>query len=257
MTLLLIHTALKAEADPLINHFKLKKVNDRPFQIYANEQISLIISGIGKTATACSLGFAHNYRSYLNIGLAGGIAEMGKGFLADKICETQQRKSYFPHPLQLDLPTRGIMTLDSPSSNYQIEHLFDLEASSFFESAQRFTTVECIQSFKVISDCDEQPLKDFDKKRASALIENSLPTIDSIITKLCEIATSLNSMHSLPQEFQILKSQYHLTQTEQLKLKAQLKCALTANLKIPLDFSDKNALFKYLDDQLLNREISL
>ena len=52
-----IEVALKAEATPLIEAFKLKPLSGNPlFPIYENDEIKLIISGVGKikAGAACS-----------------------------------------------------------------------------------------------------------------------------------------------------------------------------------------------------------
>ncbi|MDR1007517.1 MAG: nucleoside phosphorylase [Campylobacteraceae bacterium] len=70
----LIHTALVAEAKPIIRFFALTCKSRIPFNIYANDDIALIVSGIGeeKTKKALSLALSlFNPCVAINVGIAG------------------------------------------------------------------------------------------------------------------------------------------------------------------------------------------
>ena len=72
----LIHTALVAEAKPIIGHFGLTCKEKQPFNIYANDDIVLIVSGIGGEKTHAALAYAltrFEPRVAINIGIAGCV----------------------------------------------------------------------------------------------------------------------------------------------------------------------------------------
>ena len=70
----LIHTALVAEAKPIIGHFKLKCIEKVPFNVYKNDDILLVVSGIGGEKTKSALAYAlslYEPKTAINIGIAG------------------------------------------------------------------------------------------------------------------------------------------------------------------------------------------
>ncbi|MDR0762595.1 MAG: nucleoside phosphorylase [Campylobacteraceae bacterium] len=70
----LIHTALVAEAKPIIGFFHLVCKSKIPFNIYTNENTALIVSGIGEVKTKEALALAFKLFSpcrVINIGMAG------------------------------------------------------------------------------------------------------------------------------------------------------------------------------------------
>ena len=71
-------TALTPEAAPLIEHYRLEKVNSSSmFPLYRNDNIYLVVSGIGKTLAAAATAYLHAMSGelpnqlFLNIGIAG------------------------------------------------------------------------------------------------------------------------------------------------------------------------------------------
>jgi hypothetical protein len=70
----IIHTALTAEAKPITGFFALKCKIRTPFNIYVNDDIALVVSGIGEVKTREALAFAFELfqpRTAINIGIAG------------------------------------------------------------------------------------------------------------------------------------------------------------------------------------------
>jgi hypothetical protein len=59
-----------------------------------------------------------------------------------------------------------------------------MEASGFFATASRFSSLELIQSFKVISDNRLSPITSLNGKILAKLIENQLATIHSLKSEL-------------------------------------------------------------------------
>jgi len=70
----LIHTALVAEAKPIIGHFKLTCKAKQPFNLYEGDGIVLIVSGMGSEKTREALVYALSlYEPHvaINVGIAG------------------------------------------------------------------------------------------------------------------------------------------------------------------------------------------
>ncbi|HOA31897.1 MAG TPA: hypothetical protein PKM70_08225 [Clostridia bacterium] len=90
-----IHTALSVEASPIIEGFKLKKDMDtKEFQVFGNEDVILIVSGVGKVK--CAMGIAYLFGKYgvcekdilLNVGYCGSSnldVPLGTLKLANKV----------------------------------------------------------------------------------------------------------------------------------------------------------------------------
>ncbi|WP_245391409.1 nucleoside phosphorylase [Sulfurospirillum barnesii] len=72
----LIHTALVAEAKPIIGHFSLTCKAKQPFNLYEGEQIVLIVSGMGSQNSKEALLYALSLYEpcvAINIGIAGCV----------------------------------------------------------------------------------------------------------------------------------------------------------------------------------------
>ncbi|MGR8942283.1 MAG: hypothetical protein ACU83P_11910, partial [Gammaproteobacteria bacterium] len=156
-----IYTALPCEASPLIEHFKLRKdLTSQPFEVYRRDRICLTVTGIGKCAMAAGVAYTLARTSaaekpiLLNIGIAGHAEnQLGSIFLAGKIIDADTQRNYYP-PLVFSppCPVETVRTLSRPQSDYAETHLYDMEASAFYETAARFSTGELIHSLKVVSD---------------------------------------------------------------------------------------------------------
>jgi nucleoside phosphorylase len=102
--LIYIITALKAEATPLIGHLNLEKIRSKPFEIYSNQNIILIISGIGNINIAIATTYllstfqtAKSDKIY-NIGICGSKStnnDIGELYTIKKIVNQSTNKVYY------------------------------------------------------------------------------------------------------------------------------------------------------------------
>jgi len=142
---MLFVTATRLEAEPIINALELKLVQKKPFFIYQNHNVQLIITGIGKTKAAAALGYMRPKTQIINIGIAAG-AEVGKLFVIKKVIDKESGKVFHLNPpsnvAQATLTTFA-KPLDKPYPT-----LVDMEGSAFVESARLFR--QKIILFKVI-----------------------------------------------------------------------------------------------------------
>ncbi len=156
----LIHTALLCEAMPIIEKLKLKK-EDR--NIYKNDEIILLVSGIGGIRTEeCLESFlsinSHKIKKVINIGIAGCSDESVK--IGELFCINKTFS---------DIKTATLSTVDKPVKNIG-SLLVDMEAKYFSTICEKYKIEYLI--FKVVSDhLDEKiPKKEF----VSSLIQKSL-----------------------------------------------------------------------------------
>jgi len=202
--MLLIHTALHAEARALITHFKLKRQHDEhAFACFTNEEIYLVESGTGKTNAATAVGWLSAKLSaenpvWLNIGMAGHANhDVGTLLLANHI-EDQAKGHHWEPPILNDIPIANdhLLTIDYPDSSYPDNAMVDMEASGFFTAASRFTQPELIHSIKVISDNRQNPPVRMKPKDVEALFTPHLLEIEQYAKELLKLRDNTLLTHS-------------------------------------------------------------
>ncbi|MBC8377593.1 MAG: hypothetical protein H8E62_00305 [Planctomycetes bacterium] len=264
-----IYAALPCEAKPLVEHFSLKKdTTVQPFAVYLNNEMCLTVTGLGKSAMAAGVAytqalFAGNSHPVLvNIGIAGHKDHaVGSLFLIDKITDFDSRKSHYP-PLVFTppCPTANIQTASRPQLVYERGHLFDMEASAFYETAVRFSTGELIHCLKIISDNELSPAENIHPKQVVALIAKHVVTIENLLTELSRLAKLIIAAE--PKLFAQLIQRYHFTVSEQGQLKNQLS-RWEALTQAPIPEFDQTSFHKgkdvlfWLDQQINKIEFSL
>ncbi len=264
-----IYAALPCEAKPLVEHFKLKKdTTVQPFAVYLNQDIFLTVTGLGKSAMAAGVAYSQalfasvEHPVLVNIGIAGHKHHaVGSLFLIDKITDFDSQKSYYP-PLVLTppCPTACIQTVSKPQPTYNPQHLCDMEASAFYETAVRFSTGELIHCLKVISDNELSPADNIQPKQVAALIAAHVAAIETLLAELSRLATLITAPE--PKLFKQLIQRYHFTASEQGQLKNLLSrwTALT-DTQIP-EFNETQLhkgkdVLVWLDHQISEIEYSL
>lgn len=139
----LIHTALVAEAKPIIGHFGLTCKEKQPFNVYTNDDIVLIVSGIGSEKTQAALAYAltrFKPRVAINVGIAGCVDEsVPKGRL---FCITHS-------DLEIPFATLSSHTEPIQSRLHVKTTLVDMEADTFLTCMPKGIRTYV---FKVVSD---------------------------------------------------------------------------------------------------------
>jgi len=186
--------ALPAEATPLIEHYKLKLVRSHPFKVYANESMTqgLVISGIGRSASAAATIFlaefmpSHQPLVFMNVGIAGARdLALGSLWRAHKVSCRSTGKVWYPGTLTPGIcGSAALVTVDQPELDYPDESLFDMEAAGFFEMASKLTTLELIQSVKIISDNSKEDIQAINKAQVIEWVRVALEGVDVIKQEL-------------------------------------------------------------------------
>jgi len=141
----LIHTALQPEAQYLINFYKLKQDSSvQNFKLFYNDNIILIVSGMGKKNTIDSLNFVfENYQisKAINVGIAG---------CSD--CSIKIGTLFCINKLLPNINFAPITTVDEPlDSDDELETLLvDMESAHFKTTCLKH--IKEIYIFKVVSD---------------------------------------------------------------------------------------------------------
>ena len=226
--------ALKEEAEVILNHFKLKPVNEKTiYPIYKNKEEThwLIICGIGRNNAAASTAYlyaysnASNYTSWINIGIAGsGKGNYGDLYLVDKISTYQTKKSTYPSTLpKATLPKMHLFTSDISISDYSNYELIDMEGSAFFDIASKLTPKEFICLMKVISDGPKDDIKKITKSKISNLIKENLLKIIDVISYYERLSEEEFQIIDKPKLFNEIKSKWHFSATQSYQLETLLR----------------------------------
>jgi adenosylhomocysteine nucleosidase len=264
-----IYAALPCEAKPLVEHFNLKKdTTVQPFAVYVNQDICLTVTGLGKSAMAAGVAYTQalfasvEHPMLVNIGIAGHKDHaVGSLFLIDKITDFDSQKSYYP-PLVFTppCPTANIQTVSRPLLVYDRQHLCDMEASAFYETAVRFSTGELILCLKVISDNELSSVENIQPNQVASLIAAHVAAIETLLAELSGLAKLITAPE--PAQFAELTQRYHFTASEQGQLKNRLS-RWSALTRQPIPEFDEARLRKgkdvlgWLDQQLSQIEFSL
>jgi len=224
--------ALGCEARPLIQLFKLKQEkNIGGLRRYRNHGgINLIVSGVGKlaTATACSFlaGSQANERAagtaWLNVGIAGHRSmPVGEGALVHKVTDQSSgRVSYPPMVLNVQCPTTSVVTVEHPETEYGEDAAYDMEACVFAATAGRFVTSELVQIYKVISDNLEYPVASVTEQKITAWIEGRLHIVEQLVEQLIDLASEYSRIYSLPGDVLELSRSIKLTASQRIQLES-------------------------------------
>lgn len=225
-TNIFLAVALPCEAKPLVAHFGLKKdTSVRAFEIYRNEKMYLTVTGPGKNAMSAGLAYTQagivntQTAMMINVGVAGHRTHaIGSAWTSLKICDSETGRNFYPLPVYgLPCAATSVLTASKPQLDYDHEHLCDMEASAFFETAARFSSCELIQCLKIVSDNLSAPGARLDPKQVSGLIRDSIGLLENLLDKLEERLQSI-----APSEapgFERLIRQHRLTVSEQIRLK--------------------------------------
>jgi nucleoside phosphorylase len=206
--------ALKCEASPIIDYYKLKHFQKADlFKIYRNDNhgVSVTITGIGKLAAAAATSYSYSILGcgqgdvWLNLGVAGHRSHtIGDIYLANRIEDAGSARVWYPQVLiDTEIPTASLLTLDQPCTDYN-DSMFDMEAAGFIVTACRFNNAEFIQSIKIISDNQEIPAREIAAKTVRELIEATKEKIVVLASQLNILSCELKSGIDISKKFQQL-----------------------------------------------------
>ncbi len=258
---LMFFCALPSEAKPLIDHYSLKKISTvSPFGIYSNDEIYLTVTGVGKINMAAALSYTlalypTETPVLINLGIAGHPHQArGKLFLADKVTDRQQPGlCFYPQWLgATDYDFLPLITVIEPTEDYDQQALFDMEASAFYQTAIKFSTVELIHCLKIISDNAEFSTDQVNARRVNNWVAQNIDAISTMVTELLSTRSALLPPEH-PQLNEILQ-RYHFSATSRQQLAQSLMHwkLLSNDQTIPLDqqhFKNGKQLLRWLKQQ--------
>lgn len=228
--------ALSCEARPIIERYRLRPLAEQtPFPIYcdAEQQLQLIVSGVGRSAAACAVGFlagraTSSAAAWLDVGTAGHRElALGSVRLAHKIEDRLAQRSLYPQ-LVFDppCPTATVCTVDRAVDDYPDDALYEMEASGFFSGATRFSTAELVSVLKVVSDNAAHPSSELGPQQLAARIAQALEPLDSVLCALSELSAELAGRSADPPLLSELTARFRLSVTRRHQLRALLERAV-------------------------------
>ena len=262
MSKLHLVTALPVEARPLIDYFRLKKLEDTVFPIFENRNVRLIVSGIGKVSSASAVSYLQGRflddAVWINVGFSGHLdSSIGSAYLVHKISDHTFRESFYPTFLKKPpFPTHALYSFDHPVRDYPKDLLVDMEGFGFYLAANRFTSIEFVHCFKIVSDNQNNPFNP-SKSHLVSLIAPHLPLLEDFIMDLKSKQEKMmgSSRHLLI--FQSLIEKFHFTQNEKHALKKSLRAYLLLYRNLEeKPFQKGSECLKYLDEKIRSHAFS-
>jgi len=184
--------ALRCEAKPIIDFFRLKKSADKTdFNLYSNHDMTCIVSGMGSdnmskaTEWAYSLYKNEKKVNWINIGIAGHKnLPVGTTVLINEVSQNHSDKSIenqitIKHPFN----TKPLISISQQNTDYDKTALFDMEAFAFLQTTRKLCPLDPSQVIKVVSDNRQTPPSQ-NKARISKLIADNMQPISDFAFRL-------------------------------------------------------------------------
>jgi hypothetical protein len=177
--MLYIVTALKPEAQAFVDYHKLKKSKLNNFTIFQNQNIKLIISGIGVEKSRLATQTLINHFDitdddiYLNAGICGANAAYAIGSLLEIGSLHYNGADY-----HLNTSKHHLTCLDAEATN-SADAVVDMESYGFYDAVIHNPAIKHFHIFKIVSDHFE-PQK-VTKERTKSLLFNVIDDINKLI----------------------------------------------------------------------------
>lgn len=166
--------ALKSEAQALVERYKLQKTKLRDATLFYNEQIRLILSGVGvanamrATQTLIDFYDISDEDIYVNIGICAGSYEHEIGTLFEIGSLQYKGEEYIVHPYL----EAKLHCVDEEQNEPSYE-LADMESFGFYDAVRHSSAIKNFHIYKVVSDHfePEKITKDGTKKLIADVLE--------------------------------------------------------------------------------------
>jgi hypothetical protein len=184
-------TALDAEARPLCDYYRLKRDTFLPYTLYRNEEIVLVVSGMGRTNALMAVSALLGWRIpeekdvLINVGICGAPSDfrIGEALLIHQILDGDRR--YYPDILYShSLRETSMRCVDAPQSVLS-DTPVDMESGAIFQAASRFFKLHQMAFLKIVSDhCTPESVT---KEGVMELLRSHVDTVDTLISRLSAV----------------------------------------------------------------------
>ena len=152
--------ALKMEAMPIISRLSLKQMASKPYCVYRNRNIQLIVSGPGAHKAYAATSYLHAYSEpgvpayWINLGIGGHrYLPVGCAVRAAEVSDVSARLHFTPS-LACTWPSykKPIISVAEAEQHYPEDAVYDMEAYGMLAAAAKMARMHRIQVVKIISD---------------------------------------------------------------------------------------------------------
>ena len=227
---ILLLIALKSEARPLIRGLNLSQQTKPCNRFYKNEDVGLLITGIGDEIVERDIFNIVNYINpiaLLNIGICGCTDksyEIGTLFYVNKLSYNKTKEDFYPDTVvKTALPNCCIITYETEQMdnakhlNNDRNYLVDMESAIIFKLFSEKFGPHNLQFLKVISDHLSE--KEFHCVTVEKLIESSLHDIKEFINTYNSFVKLQSYLPKLFYDFiESICRNLKLTSTQRIKL---------------------------------------
>ncbi len=270
--MLCVLSALKAESDPIINFFKLKKDSSFKFPVFIGEDIGLIGLGVGSRNISSRINiFFKKFKKenifFINIGVAGGSSidtKIGEAFIINKINDDFSKKSYYPDILIKHLfKEKDITTVQNIVSNNSGHYnsLIDMESSMIFDTCKNLVSPHQISFIKIVSDYFNMNNQSFDSNYIKKLINNSINKIEKYFINLkllnnkeVSILTIEDNvwLDNISNILSLTASQKQFIKHKAMgyRIKNPFKCLPNDKIGVPISKLNQKKILKKLSDKI-------
>lgn len=164
-----IFSAFYAEAKNIIDHYGLKKEKSPEtvrFDVFANDSIRLVITGVGEinaAAAVSNIGGAYGILpddEILNVGCCACFSNdicLGSIFLGNKLTEQMTGRTFYPDMLmKTNLMECEIVTVTRVLNEGCDSVVYDMEAAAVYQAAAFFVGPHRMHFIKLVSDAGER-----------------------------------------------------------------------------------------------------
>ena len=164
-----IFSAFYAEAKNIIDHYGLKKEKSPEtvrFDVFANDSIRLVITGVGEinaAAAVSNIGGAYGISTddeILNVGCGAGFGNetcLGSIFLGNKLTEQMTGRTFYPDMMmKTNLMECEIVTVTRVLNEGRDSVVYDMEAAAVYQAAAFFVGPHRMHFIKLVSDAGER-----------------------------------------------------------------------------------------------------
>lgn len=263
-----IAVALGIEARPLIKKFKLKKDSTiNRVQVFKNEKITLIVTGVGILKSAIALTYILSKVKidsddiFINMGVCGAKNKeykVGDIVLCNKIINSESKRAYYPDMIF----DHGFKEGSLESFNRVVNSdsgvtgdLVDMEGAGLVEASSYFFETYQVNIIKIVSDYLDG---DIDLESVENLIEKALVEIEIWLERRNEFHLEKELEFSDEERREvdslIVKGRFSVTMVNELeslllyyKLKGENLIKLIKNYD-KIEIKDKKVTKKILED---------
>ena len=184
-------TALPAEARPLVARLELRPLEGGgPFRIWQGDNAALVVSGVGKSASAAAVAHLHERLSrssidgWINVGIGGhGSHSLGTSILASEVRDGASGETWSPDiPFEPPCRTGTVVTVEQVERDYAQDAVYDMEASAFYKAAVDCSDLALVEVLKVVSDNRESGVDRVSRGGIEQILEASGDTIEDLVS---------------------------------------------------------------------------